>query len=184
MKKILIAINDDFTREVYSKIFRDTKFEVLETKDGKEALNLAKKEKPDIILADVALPEIGGLELLETLKEDTLTRRIPVIIFTQSERTEDRERAIELEAKDFLVGVLISPREVVLKVKAHLGEQKSYQIPINKDLDEVKELAMDLGYAPTLTCPKCGSSLQLFLIRDLSKGKNYFKVSFICPKCS
>ena len=183
MKKILIAIEDDFTRRVYSKIFADEKLEVLETKSGKEALDLAKKETLDIILADVSLSEIGGLELLESLKKETLTQRIPIIIFTQSEREGDRKKAMELEAKDFIVGILMSPPEVLLRVKSHSGEEKSYQLAINKDLKEAKDLAKDLGYNPNLMCPKCDGSLHLFLVRDFTKGKNYFKVSFICPKC-
>jgi len=183
MKKILIAIDDDFIRMVYSRIFADEKFEVLKTKSGKEALDLAKKEMPDIILADVSLSEIGGLELLEALKKETLTKRIPIVIFAQSEKGEDRKKAMELEAKDFIVGILMSPPEVLLRVKAHLGEEKTYQLAIGRDLKEVKDLARDLGYHPNLLCPKCNIPLHLFLIRDLTKGKNYFKVSFICPRC-
>lgn len=183
MKKILIAISDDFVRKVYSRVFKDERFEVLETKNGKEALDLVKREMPDIILADVYLLEIGGLEILEYLKKDISTQKIPVIIFAQSEKEGDRRKAIELEARDFIVGVLNSPPEVVSRIKAHLGEEKSYRFSVDKNVKEIKELAVDLKYGPNLVCANCGAPLQLFLIRDLSRGKNYFKVSFVCPKC-
>ena len=182
MKKILIAIDDNFIRKVYSKVFADEKLEVLETKSGKEALDLAKKETPDIILADVSLSEMGGLELLESLKKETLTQKIPIIIFTQLEREGDRKKAMELEAKDFILGILTPPPEVLLRVKTHLGEEKTYQLAISKDSKEAKDLAKDLGYNPNLICPKCNTPLHLFLIRDFTKGKNYFKISFICPR--
>jgi DNA-binding response OmpR family regulator len=183
MKKILIAITDDFTRKVYSKVFSDENFKVLETKSGKEALDLAKKEIPDITLADVSLSEIDGLELLKSLKKETLTQKIPVIIFTQTEREGDKIKAIELEARDFIVGILIPPPEVVLKVKVHLGEEKTYQLVVDRESKEVQDLAKDLGYDPNLLCSRCKAPIRLFLIRDLSRGKNYFKASFICPEC-
>jgi PleD family two-component response regulator len=182
-KKILIAIKNDFYQKVYSQIFQEEGFEVLKTDNGNEAFYLAKKEIPDLILADVSLSEIGGFELMRLLKEEATTKRIPVMIFAQIESMEDKSQAMELEARDFIVGISVPSPEVVLRAKIILGEQKTYRIPIPKDLIEGKELAKDLGYSPTLTCPRCNSPLVLFLMRDLSKGKNYFKVSFICPRC-
>ena len=182
-KKILIAIKNDFYQRVYSQIFQEEGFEVLKTDNGNEALYLAKKEIPDLILADISLSEIGGFELMRLLKEETTTKRIPVMIFTQIERVEDRSQAMELEARDFIVGTSIPAPEVILRAKIIFGEQKTYRLAILKDFKDAKNLARDLGYSPTLTCSRCGSTLLLFLMRDLSKGKNYFKVSFICPQC-
>lgn len=182
-KKILIAIKDDFTRKVYSRVFQEEKFKVLETENGKKALALAKEEAPDIILADVSLSELGGLELIKALKKEPSTQGIPVMVFAQVGRKEDNLKVIELKAKDFIVGVLTSPLDVVLRAKMHLGEQKAYHLKVLKEDNEIKELAKDLGYRTTLTCPHCGSLLFLFLTRDLNKGKDYFKVSFICSQC-
>ncbi len=67
MRKILIAVNNEFIRETYSEVFKAENFEVFRARDGKEALDLVKKEKPDIIIADIALSEMGGFELLEEL---------------------------------------------------------------------------------------------------------------------
>ena len=181
-KKILIAIKDDFYLKVYSQIFQEEGFEVLKTDNGKEALDLTKKEIPDLILADVSLSEMGGFELMRLLKEEITTKKIPVMIFTQIEREEDRSQAMELEAKDFIVGVSAPTSEVILRAKIILGEQKTYRLAILKN-EDAKKLAQDLEYSPALICPRCGSTLLLSLMRDLSKGKNYFKVSFICPQC-
>jgi DNA-binding response OmpR family regulator len=180
-KKILIAIESDFTREIYCQAFKNEKFEVFETKDEKEVLNLVSKKNPDIILVDVSLPKINGFKILKILKENPLTKKIPVILFRQMEQKGEREKAIELEAKDFVIGVLTSPSELVSRVRMHLGEGKTYLFPVDVNLEEVKKLAKDLGYDPRLFCKKCSKPLSLFLIRDLGRGKNYFKVSFICP---
>ena len=184
MKKILIAINNDFIRETYSEVFKRENFEVLKTKKGKEALVLSKEEKPDIILADIGLSEMGGFELLKTLKEKISTEKIPVIIFAQFEKKEDRGKAMELEANDFITAANVSPAEVIRKVKIALGEQKSYRISMLKDLYDAEKLITDLGYSYDFKCPKCGSDLLLCLIRDLSKGEKYFILSVICPKCN
>jgi len=184
MKKILIAIKNDFIRETYSEVFKTENFEVLETKKGKEALALSKEEKPDIILADIGLSEIGGFELLKTLKEETSTEKIPVIIFAQFEKKEDRRKAMKLEAKNFIAAASVSPTEVIRRVKIALGEQKSYRIFPQKNLYDAKELITDLGYTYDFKCPECGNDLVFCLIRDLSKGEKYFILSVICPECN
>jgi len=180
-RKILIAIKNDFTREVYSRVFRDEKFEVFETKRGKETIDLVLKEKPDMVLLDISLSGMDGFKVLKNLKDNPQTQEIPVVLFSEMGEESKRGQAIKLEAKDFIVGAFNPPFQVVLRIKMHLGEEKTYQIPIDIRNEKTRELARDLGYDPRLMCRKCGQNLSLFLIRDLSKGKSYFKVSFICP---
>jgi len=184
MKKILIAINNDFVRETYLEVFKIENFDVLVAKKGKEALTLTKDELPDIILADIDLPEIGGFQLLETLKKEASTKAIPVIIFVQIEKKKDRMKAIELEAKDFISAANVTPAEAVRRVKIALGEQRSYRIFPQKNLYNAKELITDLGYTYDFKCPECGNDLVFYLIRDLSKGEKYFILSIICPECN
>lgn len=183
MKKILIAIDNDFIRESYFDVFKGKSFETLATKNGKEAFELAKKEKPDIILADVLLFGIGGFELLKKLKKEESTKEIPVIIFAQLEKKQDRLKAMELEAKDFVTAAKVTPSDVIRRVKIALGEQKTYKIGIRKNFHNAKELIVDSGLNYDLKCPVCGSDLVLYLIRDLSRGERCFIVSFICPEC-
>lgn len=180
--EIILAIKDDFTRRLYSRVFQEEGFDVSETNNGKEALALTKEKIPDIILADVSLPEINGFELIEILKQEISTKKIPVMIFDKVGMEENKIKALESEAKDFIAGVSVSPPELVLRTKMHLGEQKTYPIKVPKEDEVIKELAQDLDYK-TLICPRCNYARILFLMRDLNKGKNYFKISFICPKC-
>ncbi|GAI86677.1 unnamed protein product [marine sediment metagenome] len=84
MKKILIAIDNDFMRETYSEVFKAEDFEVLKTKNGKEVLDMAKQMKPDIIIADIELSEMEGFRVLEAIKKDPDIKDIPVIIFAHS----------------------------------------------------------------------------------------------------
>ncbi len=184
MKKILLAIHDDFARKSYAELLKGEHFLVFETNDGQKAFDLAIKETPDIIVIDLFLSTIGGLQLMEMLQQNLLTKKIPVIFFSQIERETEKEKAMDLGAKDFIIGSITSPREVVAKIKIHLGFQKAYHFSItDENLSVAKEIKTDLGYFPYLECPRCGSKFELFLIRDLSKGKDYFKLSFSCPNC-
>jgi DNA-binding response OmpR family regulator len=182
VKKIIIAINNDFIRNTYAEVFGMEGFKVLDIKDGSEVLGLVKKEKPDIIILDVALQKIGGIEILAALKKHKETERIPVIIFAQFGRKEDEVKAMELEVRDFIVGTDVTPKEAILKVKIIIGEQRSYRLAL-ENTPQAGELLRDLGKSEDLQCPNCQSRLILYLIKDLSKGQNYFKVSFICPNC-
>ena len=183
MKKIIIAVNSDFIRETYSQVFSENNFEIFKTKSGKEALDLIKKEKPDIILVDTGLEDMGGFKILEETKKDSELAKIPVILYSQFEKKAEKEKAIELEAKDFIAGAEISSSEVVQRVKIVLGEQRSYRIALNKKLYSAAELINDYGFDYNFKCDECGTDLILNMIRDLSKGDDYFKVSIICPEC-
>jgi len=184
MKKILIVAKDDFTEEVYSDVFQEENFEVVKTQSGGEVLNLAIKENPDIILINIFLKDINGFEVLKDLKNNPSTNEIPVIILATLDKEEQRKKAVDLEARDFIVSTKISPRNTVLRIRTILGEERTYQIPISEKSGDIIQLYKDLGYEGDLRCSKCGSPLELYLMRDLGRGEDYFKVSFVCPKCS
>jgi len=175
-KKILIAIADSFIRDTYSEVLKNENFTVLNVDETEAAKDLALKEKPDIIIADINL---GGFELLENLKSE----KIPIIIFSQLEKKGDRDKAMELEAKDFITATEATPLEVIRRIKIVIGEQKSYRISILKDEHDAKKLITDLG-CKNFKCSECGSDLLLYLIRDLSAGEKHFILSAFCPKCN
>lgn len=183
LKKIVIAISDNFIRNLYRETFEKEGFDVTEAKAGQIALELIEQELPDIVIADVDLYKINGFELLHRLKEKERTSLIPVIIFAQVEKQDERTKALDIEAKDFIVSSEISPFEAVKRVKIILGEQKSYKLTVDINSPDVKKMAQDIGYPSDLKCLKCGAPLVLYAIRNLKAGKNHFIVSFICPEC-
>jgi len=182
--KILIIIKNEIEKEIYTNIFREEKNDLIEASNQEEALNLAKNNQPDIIIISLSSPEIDGFKLLEDLKKNNTTQKIPVILLSPFENENNRKKAIQLEARDFIVLTKVSPRDLVFRVKSILGEEKTYQINIKEEIGDIMELNKDLGFKGIFKCQKCDSLLQLYLIRDLSKGGDYFKISFVCPKCS
>ena len=90
--------------------------------DGEEGLRMATTSKPDLILLDLILPKLHGLDVLKQLKESPETKEIPVIILTNLEGASEVERALELGANTYLVKASYTLAEVTSKIKKALGE--------------------------------------------------------------
>ncbi len=90
--------------------------------DGGIGLNLAKEQKPDLILLDLILPKINGFDVLKNLKADKETKEIPVIVLTNLEGIEDVERVLSLGATTYLVKTQYEIEEVLGKIKKALNE--------------------------------------------------------------
>lgn len=119
-KKILIVEDETSIIQLYKLKFMEAKYEVFEASTGVAGLEIAKKEKPDIILLDIIIPQYDGFAVLEMLKQDPATKNIPVILLTNLAQEEDKNRGVKLGAKDYLVKANFTPSEVLKKVEAHL----------------------------------------------------------------
>ena len=98
-------------------------FEVITATNGKEALLKAEKENPDLVLLDIMLPQINGFEVLEKLKKNPKTMRIPVIVLTALSQPKQVEVGIRLHADKYLVKPVI-PTKMVEEIKKTLAIQK------------------------------------------------------------
>ncbi|CAN5294209.1 N/A [soil metagenome] len=118
---ILIVEDDPALSNLYDKFFKSDGFVTLIARDGAVGLERATKEKPDIILLDMNLPLLNGLEVFEKLVADPITKKIPVVFLTNVAEDEARKRALDLGAKDYLAKAQFAPEEIVLKVKKYIG---------------------------------------------------------------
>lgn len=100
--RILLVEDDEDTRTVLKMLLERDLFEVVEAADGQAALQLVYDNPPDVILSDVMMPRINGFELLQRLKADTRTSKIPVLMLTANESEEVELRLIAGGAKDFV----------------------------------------------------------------------------------
>ena len=123
MRKILFVEDESVLQKTFEETLRGEGYEMISALDGEVGFNLAKKEKPDLILLDLVLPKINGFEVLKKLKEDPETKKIPVIILTNLERMSDIDKTLELGATAYLVKTDYSLGEVVEKIKKILGEK-------------------------------------------------------------
>lgn len=118
-KKVVLLVDDDplLIRMYQTKLTKDG-YRVKTVSNGEEALIQVKKEKPNLILLDVMMPKMNGVETLKALKEDQSTRMIPVIILTNlGDRQEDIEEAKKLGALDYLVKSEIELKALSERVK-------------------------------------------------------------------
>ena len=122
MKKILFIEDESALQKTFGEILKQEGCRVIPALNGEVGLRQARNEKPDLILLDLILPGLHGLEVLKKLKEDQVTKGIPVIVLTNLEAADDIEKAIELGATTYLVKANYSIQELVDKIKSVLGE--------------------------------------------------------------
>jgi two-component system cell cycle response regulator DivK len=91
-KKVLIVEDNELNMKLFHDLIEACGHEILETRDGIEALKLARQHRPDLILMDIQLPEVSGLEVTRWLKEDDELRKIPVIAVTAFAMKGDEEK--------------------------------------------------------------------------------------------
>lgn len=118
--KIMVVDDDDSTLEFLRDALTIEGYGVVPLQNGKNAVDVAKSETPNLILLDLVMPEIGGLEVLQLLKSDPRTREIPVIILTGKGRMGDRDASIRLGAEEFLTKPL-ELRDIVAQIKRYFG---------------------------------------------------------------
>jgi DNA-binding response OmpR family regulator len=121
-KKILYIEDEQALQKTFSDASKRAGYEVVSAMDGALGFELAKVEKPDLILLDFILPKMNGLEVLEQLRAEEATKEIPVIIFTNLEGPENIEKALELGATTYLVKSQYSMKEVLEKIREIIGE--------------------------------------------------------------
>ena len=120
MPRLLIVDDDSDSREGYAEYFTYLGLDVLQATTGSEALDLAVREQPDIVVLDMALPEMDGCEVLACLRADDRTTDTPVIILSACVFPRDRERAIQAGC-DLFVAKPCSPEDIFREVERLLG---------------------------------------------------------------
>ena len=118
-KKILVVEDEPDIRKLVHYNLAQEHFQTLEAEDGERALRLLEREKPHLIILDLMLPGLSGLELCKQLRDRPETRRLPILMLTAKASEADRVVGLEMGADDYLTKPF-SPRELVARVKALL----------------------------------------------------------------
>ena len=119
-KRILVVEDEKDVVDLLSLHLRKAGgFRISSTSDGSTGLSKARELKPDLIILDLMLPKMSGLEVCKVLKTDPATRHIPVLMLTAKAEEVDRIVGLEIGADDYVVKPF-SPREVILRIKAIL----------------------------------------------------------------
>lgn len=122
----ILLVDDSLLNIIYLKNALEEDYEVISTTDGNEALKIAKSTNPpSIILLDIIMPEISGFEICKKLKEDDITKEIPVIFITSLQEEKEEEYGLSIGAIDFIKKPFCIPI-VKIRIKNHL-ELKKYR---------------------------------------------------------
>lgn len=127
MTKLMLVEDDQNLREIYSIRLTAEGYEVVSANDGEEALAMAVREKPDLILSDVMMPKISGFDMLDILRSTAETKDIKVIMMTALSSEDQRKRGESLGADRYLVKSQVGIEDVVNVIHEVLGDKKAEQ---------------------------------------------------------
>lgn len=122
MAKLLLVEDDKNLREIYGTRLAAEGYTIVAAGDGEEALALAIKERPDLIVSDVMMPKISGFDMLDILRSTTETRDVKVIMMTALSSEDQRQRGEQLGADRYLVKSQVGIEDVVRTVHEVLGD--------------------------------------------------------------
>ena len=118
--KILVVDDEPDMLEFICAVLEDNGAKVARAINGLDALEKARKEKPDLVLLDILMPKKDGFEVLEEAKADAKLKSMPIILLTNLSETGDIKRARKLGADDYLIKSHFLPSEVVEVVKKYI----------------------------------------------------------------
>ena len=120
-KTVLVVEDNELNMKLFHDLLEGIGYNIVETRNGLEAIELARKHRPDLILMDIQLPEVSGLEVTKWIKEDDDLRAIPVIAVTAFAMKGDEERIRQGGCEAYL-SKPISVTKFIETVRSYLGE--------------------------------------------------------------
>lgn len=117
---VLLIEDDSLLVKMYETKFVSEGFEVLTAIDGQAGLALTKAKLPKVIVLDMMMPKLSGLDFLTQLSQDPNGKKIPVIVLTNLSKEEEAKKALALGAKEYLIKASLTPGQIVEKVKQYL----------------------------------------------------------------
>jgi len=164
-QKILVVDDSRTERRYLRKILSEEGYVIVEAAGGEEALSVLSSEPPDIVLLDVVMPGMNGIEVVRRIKENEKTSGIPVVMVTSLNGVNDRVDAFEAGAEDFLTKpverVELKARvKSLLKVKAYYDHMRDYQkeleieverktVELRKAFEKIRTVSLDAIYLIT-----------------------------------
>jgi DNA-binding response OmpR family regulator len=185
---ILVVEDTELLRRMYTDRLTQDGYRVLSASDGLEALSVMRNETPDLVLLDLIMPKMSGIEVLERIQSDTRLHEIPVLILSNLGQDEDIRRCVELGASDYLIKNDARPADIAAKIKSLLrdaaekSESAVYHLQIrDKELDADRFIA-DAQLTRRLWCPACEVELSLELA-PVEGVPGHYDAHIVCLMC-
>jgi CheY-like chemotaxis protein len=150
--RILLVDDDAETRDIYSQFLQETGFIVDEAENGLDALQRMESAKPDLIMSGIIMPKMDGFTLVQTLKQNIETSKIPIVFLSHLGRQEDEHRSKELGVDDFIVRDTTPLKEVAVRIRALLSAVE-YIVALDPASFDAKRFAADMGLPENFVSP-------------------------------
>ncbi len=123
-KGTVLLIEDEFGfRRIYTSVFKYAGYDVLDAEDGEKGFQMVLKHRPSIVLLDLLLPKMNGLEVLKKIRATDELKKIPVIIFSVLGEEREVGMGLSMGANDYLIKGNSNPKEILDKVQDILSAQ-------------------------------------------------------------
>lgn len=188
-KSILVIEDTDLLRFMYRDRLVQDGYEVFDAPDGLQGLAILRDQPIDLILLDLIMPRMGGLQVLEAVRADPRTHEIPVIVLTNLGEESTIEEAVALGATDYLIKSQSRPADVAERVALTLDafsggstQVEAFHVFIKAETGDVQSVVRSAGLKRMLWCPACENELPLRLVPDVDHP-GHFDAYFVCNTC-
>jgi len=185
---ILVVEDTELLRRMYSDRLSADGHRVLSASDGLEALSMLRAETPDLVLLDLVMPKMSGLEVLELMNKDPRLSRVPVLILSNLGQDDDIRRGLELGARDYLIKNDARPADIAAKIKRILAataakaRAHAYQLQIRDREADADAFVAAAALPRRLWCPACEVELVLELT-PLEAVPGHYDAHLLCTQC-
>ena len=186
---VLVVEDTELLRRMYSDRLELDGLSVTTAADGLEALSILRTSTPDLILLDLVMPRMSGIEVLEVIKKDPRLSRTPVLILSNLGQDSDIERGIQLGAVDYLIKNDARPADVAERVSAILGltggrtgELDAYRLYLQDRTGDADAFVEAARLVRRFWCPACEVEMQLEMIPQ-SDRPGWYDSHLVCPRC-
>lgn len=189
MSQTVVVVEDtQLLRQMYADRLTQDGYRVLVAADGLEALSLIRGEVPDLILLDLIMPVMSGLEVLERIQIDPRLSEVPVLVLSNLGQDEDIRRCMELGACDYMIKNDARPADIAAKIKKILAAtaEKSlapvYKLQIRDREADADRFIADAALTRRLWCPACEVELALELT-PIPGSPGHYDAHLLCGSC-
>jgi DNA-binding response OmpR family regulator len=117
---ILLIEDDPFLVNIYREKFENEGFKMIVAKDGEQGLELALKEKVDVIILDLLLPKLSGIDILNQLREKGRQKDTPIVVLTNLTQEKEAKESLQLGVKEYLIKANLTPGQLAEKIRKYL----------------------------------------------------------------
>jgi DNA-binding response OmpR family regulator len=186
---ILVVEDTELLRRIYTDKLEQEGYHVVQASDGRECLATLRSQDVDLVLLDLVMPHLSGLDALKSIKRNPRTKDVPVVILSNLGQEADVERGMALGARDYLVKNSAKPADVSVMIRRtldHLEPRQpgpaAFRLVIADHEADADAFVEHSDLARRFWCPACEIGLVLDLVEQADRP-GWYDAHLICPDC-